>query len=222
MSDMSYGNVAERDRAEKSLSAVNRHIDVLFNRAPVMMHSIDEDGRLVKVNRRWLQGLGYKRSEVLGQKSVDFLTEESRTWVIQDALPLFWRVGSARSIGTQFVRKDGRVLDILLDAERVTATGGNDFTLAVLRKTHDLTEWEQASTTIRVFQGLTGVRRNLESVLSTKGSDNPDLALPAVQQRLGQGIEAHLATETLVALLEFAQDISLNPNPPKDGLGDSP
>jgi hypothetical protein len=56
---------------------------------------------------------------VLGKKSIDFLTEDSRMRAIIDTLLLFWKVGTARSIGYQFVRKDGDVLDLLLDAERV-------------------------------------------------------------------------------------------------------
>ena len=75
-----------------------------------MMHSLGPDGRLIKVNRLWLQTLGYDWEDVQGRKSTEFLTEESRLWASHDTLPLFWRVGSARSVGYQFVKKTDKYL----------------------------------------------------------------------------------------------------------------
>ena len=207
---MEYADITKQKRAEKALSGVDRYIDILFDRAPVMMHSIDGGGRIIKVNRRWLQRLGYKRDEVLGQKSIDFLTEESRAWAIKDTLPLFWRVGSARGVGYQSVRKNGRTLDVLLDAEVSHMSVGNRFTIAALRDNRDLVQWEQASTTIMALQQLTRLRHDLESVLSAKGSANLDPKSLAVQQSSGHILEAGLAGEAMGALLELAQDISAN------------
>ena len=76
--------------------------------APVMMHSLDEGGRLLRVNRRWAQELGYEPRDVLGRAGIDFLTEPSRAWAIRDTLPLFWKALRARSVGYEFFRADGR------------------------------------------------------------------------------------------------------------------
>ena len=54
-----------------------------------MMHAVDRDFQIVKVNRRWLQTLGYEKDEVLGWRVTDFLTEESGMRVVKDVLPLF-------------------------------------------------------------------------------------------------------------------------------------
>ena len=53
----------------------NRH---RYNNTPVMLHSIDDCGRLISVSNFWLKHLGYERDEVLGRKSTDFFTPESR------------------------------------------------------------------------------------------------------------------------------------------------
>ena len=100
---MGYGNMVEPQEAKKALEAVNRYMDVVFDRAPLMMHSLTKDGTIVRVNRRWLEKLGYKRDEVLGRKSIEFMTDESHARAVKDTLPLFWRVGSARSVGYRFV-----------------------------------------------------------------------------------------------------------------------
>ena len=84
------------ERGEEAPSVAQKAFDILFDRAPVMMHAVDKDFRIVKVNRRWLQTLGYKRDEVLGRKPTDFVSEESRAEAVNVTVPRFWRIGSDR------------------------------------------------------------------------------------------------------------------------------
>ena len=198
---------AEYQHAQTSLGEVNRYIDILFNRAPIMMHSLDPSGAIVRVNRRWTRTLGYSKSEAVGLGRLEFLTEESRVWAITDTLPLFWRTGSARSVGYQFVKKNGRVMDVLLDAEAFPATAGKSFSYAAIRKGYDLAQWEQASTTITAIKALSQMRRDLEGLLRPIASD---LDFPGVQQPSAIALEPALGKEALGALLELAQDTSGN------------
>ena len=204
---MGHSNIVEPEASAKALDAVNRYIDTLFDRAPVMMHSEDREGKLIRVNRRWLQRMGYTRDEVLGRRSTEFLTAESRVRAVNDTLPLFWQVGSARSVGYRFLPKNGRMFDILLDAEVSSTSTGPLFAYAVIRKAHDPTQWEQSSTTLQGLMGLTQVRRNLESVTAI-GTEAPFPGLPVVQGKPTPTLEAALASEALPALLELTQDIS--------------
>lgn len=55
---MGQAAVVEHKRAEKALRVAKQSIDILFDRAPVMMHATDKDLRIIKVNRRWLETLG--------------------------------------------------------------------------------------------------------------------------------------------------------------------
>ena len=73
-----------------ALVAAQDSFDTLFENAPVMLHSIDEGGKLLKVNRSWTETLGYEKDEVLGHKSTEFLADESRQRATKDTLPLFW------------------------------------------------------------------------------------------------------------------------------------
>ena len=204
---MGHSNIVEPEASSKALDAVNRYIHTLFDRAPVMMHSEDREGKLIRVNRRWLQRMGYTRDEVLGRRSTEFLTAESRVRAVNDTLPLFWQVGSARSVGYRFLPKNGRMFDILLDAEVSSTSTGPLFAYAVIRKAHDPTQWEQSSTTLQGLMGLTQVRRNLESVTAI-GTEAPFPGLPVVQGKPTPTLEAALASEALPALLELTQDIS--------------
>ena len=205
---MQQGNKPELERLELALRTVTESSEILFERAPVMMHSINRQGRLVKVNRRWLTTLGYEKDEVIGQISVNFLTDESRLRAIQDSLPLFWQAGSARSIGHRFLRKDGRVLSVLLDAEVVPGTEGDLSALATLRSPNNLHLWRQASTNLERFRKLTGVQRQLENLLLPGGGGPPDTGRPREPQLLSLAQDRTSAKELFGTIVELAQDIS--------------
>jgi len=81
-----------------------------------MLHSIDRSGRLVSVSNRWLAKMGYTREEVLGRRSVEFLTPESRQYALDVVLPAYFQTGACNDVPYQFVTKSGEVLDIELSA----------------------------------------------------------------------------------------------------------
>ena len=87
----------------------------LFESLPVMLHAINGQGELVMVSDRWLEVLGYERQEVIGRKSVAFLTPQSQALATQ-VLPEFFRQGFCVDVAYQFVRKDGGCVDVLLSA----------------------------------------------------------------------------------------------------------
>ena len=101
--------------------------------APVMFHSVDRDGRLVDVSEQWLQVLEYRRDEVIGRKSTDFLTEESQRFAKEVVLPHYFLTGFCTNVPYQIVTKSGKILDILLSATaRRDAAGEILHSLAVL------------------------------------------------------------------------------------------
>ena len=124
----------------------------------------------------------------------------------KETLPLFWRTGSARGVGYQFVKKDGEIVDVLLDMDVSPATIGEPFNYAAIRKAHDLAQWEEA-TTLAGLQQLSRVRFNLESVLLAREGGGLDLDTGAVQGSYGSEMETEVAVEGLGRLLELAQDI---------------
>ena len=179
------------------------------------MHAVDKDFSIVKVNRQWLEMLGYKKNEVLGWKPTDFLTEDSRARAVKDALPLFWRVGSDRSVGFQVVGKDGRVLDVLIEAEVCPFTACNFSAYAALYDGHDPIQWKQASATLKGLQEISHIQHELERVLfesvpSEKGTEALGIVSPAAERGAGDGLAVGSAGEAIGAFLEVAQDISGN------------
>ena len=98
-----------------------------------MLHSIDQNGRLVSVSNYWTEALGYERSEVIGKKITQFFTEESQRYAEAIALPRFFRTGFVKEIPYQLVKKNGEIIDVLLSATLETNKHGEPIrSLAVM------------------------------------------------------------------------------------------
>ncbi|RMG18951.1 MAG: PAS domain-containing sensor histidine kinase, partial [Planctomycetota bacterium] len=108
-------DVTESRRALAALRASEERYRNLYEKTPVMLHSIDPSGRLVSVSDAWCEVLGYTRAEVLGRRSTEFLSEASRGRA-EEALQRLFATGGVREAPLQFVRKDGGTVDVLLSA----------------------------------------------------------------------------------------------------------
>ena len=113
--------IASADITAEKQAELERHIQderyrALYNNTPVMLHSIDPEGRIVNVSDFWLEKFGYTREEVIGRKSTEFLTPDSARKAIKEVLPEFMRTGSCKDIEYQWVTKSGQVMDTLLSA----------------------------------------------------------------------------------------------------------
>jgi PAS domain S-box-containing protein len=97
----------------------------LYESTPVMMHSIDGNGRLLSVSNCWLEVLGYERAEVIGRKSVEFLSPESQKYALEVVLPEYFKAGFCKDIQYQFAKKNGEILDVLLSAIAEKDAQGN-------------------------------------------------------------------------------------------------
>ncbi|MDD2309193.1 MAG: PAS domain S-box protein [Desulfuromonadaceae bacterium] len=109
-------DITARKKAEDELRHGEERYRRLYNETPVMLHSIDHDGRLVSVSNYWLKTLGYERDEVLGRISTEFYTEASRSYATAVVLPEFFRTGSCKEVPYQIVKKNGEIRDVLLSA----------------------------------------------------------------------------------------------------------
>jgi diguanylate cyclase (GGDEF)-like protein/PAS domain S-box-containing protein len=127
------------ERIQQGVIELARREDVfrnLYEKTPVMMHSVDTDRRLVSVNDAWLQRFGYQRSEVLGRASTEFLTPESRRRAEESVIPRFVSEGFLRDVDYQMVTKHGEVIDVQLSAIWQRDAAGRPLrTLSVLKET---------------------------------------------------------------------------------------
>jgi PAS domain S-box-containing protein len=86
--------------------ALESHFRQLFEEAPLPYQSLDDEARLVEVNRTWEKTFGYTRDEVLGRFIGDFLVPGQEEKLSQ-AFNEFLNRGSVTGIEFEFCCKDG-------------------------------------------------------------------------------------------------------------------
>ncbi len=114
----------QKETTQKLLKSKKRY-HKMYRHTPAIMHAIDHESRLVEVSDFWLETMGYRREEVIGRRSVDFLTPESREFAVKKALPAFRKKGVARNIPLQFIKKNGEIIEVLLSAFTEYDNNGN-------------------------------------------------------------------------------------------------
>ena len=106
-----------------TLEAERNRFETIFRNTPAMLHQVDESGIVRDVSAYWLSHMGYSRDEVVGNPSSAFLTAESRIYAENHALPEFMKNGRARNVALQFRKKNGEVIDGLMNAYLETRSG---------------------------------------------------------------------------------------------------
>ena len=97
------------------LAASEQRLRRLYESTPALLFSIDPQGRLLSVTGHWLDTLGYTRDEVIGQPSVNFLTEASRAQAAV-VLPKLFLEGRVDDVAYQLVCKNGSLVDVRVSA----------------------------------------------------------------------------------------------------------
>ncbi|MBN3875417.1 MULTISPECIES: PAS domain S-box protein [unclassified Nostoc] len=117
-------DISERKQAQEALAKYAHEVEDLYNNAPCGYHSLDSEGRLLKVNETELQWLRYTREEMIGQTLVSFFTQASRLTFEQN-YPHFKEQGSLKDLELDMVCKDGTVFPVLVSATAVKDAEGN-------------------------------------------------------------------------------------------------
>jgi PAS domain S-box-containing protein len=146
--------VAERTA---ELAARERELRRIYDRTPAAFHSVDAAGRLIRVSDEWLGFLGYRREEVLGHRTGEFMLPESAArW--EAAVEELRRTGDeVREVEYRMLRADGEVVDVLVRARAEHDPAGNfAYSYSVLL---DVTERNRAEARLREAQKLEALGR---------------------------------------------------------------
>ncbi|WP_428503459.1 PAS domain S-box protein [Roseateles sp.] len=108
--------ITQRREQQLALELAQDRLQAMYETTPAMLHSIDAKGRLLHVSDAWLACLGYRRDEVIGRLSSDFLAEESRVRASQEVLPRFFETGRCDDVPYQMLTRAGEAVDVLLSA----------------------------------------------------------------------------------------------------------
>jgi len=107
-------DISQRKKTEFALTANKQKVKRLYEQTPALLYSVDSEGKLLSVTRHWLEVMGYRKSDVLGRRSIEFMTNQSRQQITEEALPLFREQGRISDFPCQMKKKNGDVFDVLL------------------------------------------------------------------------------------------------------------
>lgn len=137
--------ITERKRMEEALRRSEFKFRQIYERAPVMMHSIDKNGIIRNVNAKWSQELGYSKEEATS-RTIDFLMTSDSIESMSAILPQFWNSGQLNDVPYQYLKKDGSVIDVLLDSVAMDDPAWGIVSLSVIR---DITDKKRAEEALR-------------------------------------------------------------------------
>ena len=104
----------ERRRAEEALRESEERFRQMYDEAPVGYHELDREGRIIRVNRRELEMLGYTDEELLGRPVWKFVVEEEMTRQVIMA-KITGDVSFHETFERTYRRKDGTTLPVLIE-----------------------------------------------------------------------------------------------------------
>lgn len=116
-------DITARKQAEQAIQAMANEIEDLYQNAPCGYHSLDREGRFVRVNDTELRWLGYSREEMIGRRATDFITPDSRR-SFESTFPMLKAGGVVQDVEQEWIRKDGTILLGFLSATAVRNSAG--------------------------------------------------------------------------------------------------
>lgn len=116
-------NITDRKEAEQAIADYASKFEDLYNNAPCGYHSLDAEGRYVRVNETELKWLGYRREEMLGRPLTDFFTPAGQQAFLKN-YSIFQAQGWMKNLEYDMVCKDGTILPVMISATAVRDASG--------------------------------------------------------------------------------------------------
>lgn len=111
-----YRDITELRRTEEALQQAEERSSRLYNSLPVMLHSVDSQGKIISVSDFWLEKTGFSREEVIGRSLRNFIPDNHRDYRLDEILPRLVREGGVFNVTCRVLTKEGGHIDALLSA----------------------------------------------------------------------------------------------------------
>jgi PAS domain S-box-containing protein len=139
-------DITERKRSEESLEKSEMRFIELFNDAPVGYFEYNVEGLIKNVNRTYLEMLGYKFEEMIGQPVWKFIVEEevARQQILEK---LAGTTPPGRGVERTYRRKDGTRLPVLIEDRILRDSEGR--IIGIRTTIQDITERKHTEESLR-------------------------------------------------------------------------
>jgi PAS domain S-box-containing protein len=109
-------DISDRKQSETLLAINEERFRSLYNRTPVMLHSLNQEGEFLSVSDYWLAKMGYQREQVIGKHMSHFFTKSSIVRRELERMDEFFRKGYDFDIPYQAIKRNGETMDVLISA----------------------------------------------------------------------------------------------------------
>ncbi len=120
-------------KLQKELELSEERFKHLYNSSPVMMFSFDSEGNFCDVNSKWLEETGYSRGEVMGKRFDFLIPPHHKKLSSSEVSPHFLKAGHIKDYVCQYIKKDGTVIDVLINCVLTAEPLGKKLGLAVVQ-----------------------------------------------------------------------------------------
>ena len=137
------GQFVAHTRAEEALRRSEANLSDFFENAPIGLHWVNAEGRIVRANRSELEMLGYREDEYVGRAIADFHADPA---VVADILARLSHGETLREFPAQLRAKDGSLRDVRISSNVLWEHGRFVHSRCF---THDVTERNRAESLLR-------------------------------------------------------------------------
>lgn len=107
-------DISDRKTALLQIQQSEARYRALYQRTPVMMHSVNPKGDLINVSNQWLSRLGYRKEDVIGKPISDFLCSTDGDSAEKDTSSPWLRPEGCRDLPYQLTCASGEIIDVQL------------------------------------------------------------------------------------------------------------
>ncbi len=142
-----YRDITIRKNVQKALEESESRFRDLYDDAPIGYHELDANGRIVRVNRKELEMLGYSLKEMIGEYVWKFAEDSKLSREAVEA-KLSGQLIPKESYERTYVRKNGTKLHVLVD-EHINRNKKGEVT-SIRTTIQDITRRRQAEEALNV------------------------------------------------------------------------
>jgi len=156
-------DVTEKVEAEEALKESENILQSIFRAAPVGIGLV-KDRILIKANERLCEIIGYERQELINKSArILYPTEEEFKWVDEEKYRQINEKGTG-TVETRWVRKDGKVIDILLSS---TPLDPSDHLAGITLTALDVSDRKQAERNLGKL--IKELQKTLDEIKTLRG-----------------------------------------------------
>jgi PAS domain S-box-containing protein len=213
--------ITERQLSEQAARQSEARFRRIYDNAPLMMQAVDRNGIVRSVNKKWLTHFGYTSDEIVGADIQRFMSESCRKSV-DSILGNLWKNGEAHDLSCQFMRKDGTLVEALVDSSVTDDPVWGTVSLSTLRDvTHEILlekQLREAQKMEAVGTLAGGIAHDFNNLLQIILGFSDLLLMQDKRQRGNEALRsireaARRGAELVNQILTFSRKVETNPRP---------